>query len=105
MDGVDDLHLDGDLVVLPARAADRAQLARVHAADYLEELERFCATGGGPLDADTYATTESWDAARLSAGAGLVAVEALAERGRESPSWWPAHPATMPWPTGRWGSA
>ena len=45
--------------------------------------ERFCATGGGPLDPDTYATPESWEAARLSAGAGLVAIEALAERGAD----------------------
>ncbi|MGD0395067.1 MAG: histone deacetylase, partial [Acidimicrobiales bacterium] len=80
MGGVDDLHLGDDLLVLPARPADTTQLVRVHSRDYLEELERFCATGGGPLDADTYATPESWDAARLSAGAGLVAVEALAER-------------------------
>jgi acetoin utilization deacetylase AcuC-like enzyme len=81
MDGVDDLHLGSDLLLLPPVAADTTQLARVHSSEYLEELERFCATGGGPLDADTYATPESWDAARLSAGAGLVAVEALVERG------------------------
>ncbi len=83
MGGVDDLHLDSDQLVLPALAADTSQLLRVHSADYLAELERFCATGGGPLDADTYATPESWDAARLSAGAGLVAVDALAERGAD----------------------
>lgn len=83
MGGVDDLHLDSDQLVLPSVAADTSQLLRVHSADYLAELERFCATGGGPLDADTYATPESWDAARLSAGAGLVAVDALAERGAD----------------------
>ncbi len=81
MGGVDDLHLDGDLVVLPARAADRTQLLRVHSAQYLDELERFCAAGGGALDPDTYATAASWTAARLSAGAGLVAIDALVERG------------------------
>jgi acetoin utilization deacetylase AcuC-like enzyme len=80
MAGVDDLHLGSDRLVLPALAADTSQLLRVHSADYLTELEQFCATGGGPLDADTYATPESWDAARLSAGAGLVAIEALTER-------------------------
>ena len=68
--------------------------------------ERFCAAGGGALDADTYATAASWDAGpagrrsrpgghrRLwpsGVGSGL--------RGR------PAHPATMPWPTGPWASA
>jgi len=105
MDGVDDLHLGSDLLLLPPVAADTTQLARVHSGEYLEELERFCATGGGPLDADTYATPESWDAARLSAGAGLVAVEALVERGSGVASWSAARPATMPWLTGPWGSA
>ena len=81
MDGVADLHLDSELVLLPARAAPMDQLLRAHSADYLDELERFCTTGGGPLDADTYATSESWDIALQSAGAGLVAIEALGERG------------------------
>ena len=81
MDGVADLHLDGDLLLVPARPAPMDQLLRVHSADYLDELERFCATGGGSLDPDTYATTESWDIALESAGAGLVAIEMLGERG------------------------
>jgi acetoin utilization deacetylase AcuC-like enzyme len=78
MDGVHDLHLGSDLVVLPSRPADLGQLARVHTIEYLGDLRKFCAAGGGPLDADTYATPDSWDAACLSAGAGLVAIEALA---------------------------
>jgi len=81
MDGIADLHLGTDLLLLPARAAHLDQLLRVHSSDYLDELERFCQTGGGPLDADTYATPESWDTALLSAGAGLVAIDALSERG------------------------
>jgi len=53
------------------------RLVRVHGAAYLDRLEQLCASGGGALDQDTYATEASWDAARLSAGAGLVAIEAL----------------------------
>jgi acetoin utilization deacetylase AcuC-like enzyme len=79
--GVGDLHLDGDLVMVPTRPAETAQLGLVHSADYLERLHRFSSGGGGPLDPDTYATPGSWDAARLAAGAGLVAVEALRARG------------------------
>jgi acetoin utilization deacetylase AcuC-like enzyme len=81
LEGVGDLHLDSDLVVLPARAATLEELRRVHSANHLEALERFCAAGGGHLDADTYATAGSWEAARLSAGAGLVAVGELRQRG------------------------
>ena len=31
-----------------------AQLAGAHDADYLDDLKRFCAGGGGAIDADTY---------------------------------------------------
>jgi acetoin utilization deacetylase AcuC-like enzyme len=62
---------------LACRAATRAELARVHDPAYLDRLERHCAAGGGPLDPDTVASEESWDAARHAAGAGLAAVDAL----------------------------
>jgi acetoin utilization deacetylase AcuC-like enzyme len=81
MRGVENLHLGSDLSVLATRSADVAELQRVHTAEYLEDLRRHCAEGAGPLDPDTYATPESWEAARQSAGAGLVAVEALRKAG------------------------
>ena len=65
---------------LEPRRATRAELERVHTAAYLDHLERFCAAGGGHLDADTGASPESWEAALLAAGSGLEAVDAL-ERG------------------------
>ena len=46
----------------------RAELERVHAPGYLDELERVCAAGGGALDADTSASAQSWEAALLAAG-------------------------------------
>ena len=52
-------------------------LALVHDMDYIVELERFCAAGGGDLDPDTVATAGSWATARRSAGAVLGAIEAL----------------------------
>ena len=68
----------GDAVVdLAPREATIAELARVHPAEYLEALERFCAAGGGDIDPDTRASAGSWRAGRLAAGAGLAAVEAL----------------------------
>lgn len=65
---------------LEPRAATRGDLERVHTAAYLDHLERFCAAGGGLLDADTGASPASWEAALLAAGSGLEAVDAL-ERG------------------------
>jgi acetoin utilization deacetylase AcuC-like enzyme len=75
--GVDDLQLGTDLHMVAPVAADLAQLTRVHDLRYLEELEAFCHAGGGSLDPDTYATPDSWSTAKLAAGAGLGAVDAL----------------------------
>ncbi len=65
---------------LDPRRATRAELERVHTKQYVDYLERFCAEGGGHLDADTGASAASWEAALLAAGSGLEAVDAL-ERG------------------------
>jgi acetoin utilization deacetylase AcuC-like enzyme len=62
---------------LDPREATPDELSRVHPADYLEALERFCAEGGGDIDGDTRASIGSWRAGKLAAGAGLAAVEAL----------------------------
>ncbi|MHB1711169.1 MAG: histone deacetylase family protein [Acidimicrobiales bacterium] len=78
---IDDLHLGTDLQVLPPRLADRAELLRVHTSSYLDGLAAFCSSGGGDLDPDTYATSNSWRAARQAAGAGLAAIDTLRDRG------------------------
>ena len=62
---------------LGARLATRLDLERVHTPEYLDWLEKFCADGGGHLDADTAASPASWEAALLAAGSGLEAVDAL----------------------------
>jgi len=62
--------------------ATAADLGLVHDPHYIDLIERFCAKGGGKLDADTMASPESWTAALLAAGSGLSAIEALrAEEG------------------------
>ena len=76
----DDLDLGSALVEVPAYAAKRAELTRVHDGAYLEELGTFCYTGGGDIDPDTYATYESWSIAKLAAGAGLAVIEELQRR-------------------------
>ncbi|MBT3246560.1 MAG: histone deacetylase [Actinobacteria bacterium] len=60
----------------PVPATD-ADLLRCHSAAQLNHLEELHASGGGQVDIDTYMGARSWEGARLAAGAGLVAVEAL----------------------------
>ncbi|HEV2370332.1 MAG TPA: histone deacetylase, partial [Acidimicrobiales bacterium] len=49
----------------------------VHSDAFLDSLERFCRAGGGPIDLDTEASPDSWDAAVLAAGAGPDAAARL----------------------------
>jgi acetoin utilization deacetylase AcuC-like enzyme len=78
--GVGDVHLEGELVVVEPYSATRAELARVHDTVYLDKLGAFCYEGGGALDADTYATYDSWAIAQLAAGAGLSVIEEMGRR-------------------------
>jgi acetoin utilization deacetylase AcuC-like enzyme len=77
VDGLQAAGLEEATLRLEPRRATRDELARVHTVAYVEQLEAFCARGGGALDPDTAASAESWDAAVLAAGAGLEAVDAL----------------------------
>src|SRR5256885_3522090 len=77
-----------------ARPASRAALERVHAARYLDELERVAAQGGGMLDADTVMSADSWNAAVAAAGVAIDAVERAIATG----SAFPAAPPPRPHP-------
>jgi acetoin utilization deacetylase AcuC-like enzyme len=81
MAGLADLHLGSDLTLLGGRPARAGELERVHAPAYLDALRRLSVEGGGALDADTYVTSSSWDAAAQAAGSGLVALDALRSGG------------------------
>jgi acetoin utilization deacetylase AcuC-like enzyme len=65
------------IVEFEPRRARVDELCLVHDLDYLEALEAFCNEGGGPLDADTVASKDSYEAALRAAGAGPEAVERL----------------------------
>jgi acetoin utilization deacetylase AcuC-like enzyme len=59
------------------RLATDEEIARVHSANYLDQLQRFCERGGGDLDPDTFAAPGSWETALRAAGAVLDAVDSL----------------------------
>ncbi|MCU1451704.1 MAG: putative deacetylase [Acidimicrobiales bacterium] len=75
--GLEAAGLGDALVWGEPRPATRPELERVHSAGHLDQLEAFCAAGGGRIDTDTSASAASWDAALLAAGAGLDAIERL----------------------------
>ncbi len=68
-----------------AEPLSRRDLTVVHDAGYVEAIRRFCAAGGGDLDADTPVSEGSWEAALAAAGAGPTAVERLSN-GFEGPA-------------------
>ena len=76
-DGVADAGLGDAVVQLPVRQALVSEVARVHDRLYVDAIARFCAAGGGELDADTSAVPGSYVTAMCAAGIGLAAIEAL----------------------------
>jgi acetoin utilization deacetylase AcuC-like enzyme len=63
--------------VVEAPSAPVEALERVHDAAYLAAMERFCAAGGGRLDADTIVNDCSFEAALRASGAAMAAVDAV----------------------------
>jgi acetoin utilization deacetylase AcuC-like enzyme len=70
-----------------AEDAKRRTVEAIHDADYIAELEQFCANGGGEWDPDTTAVEATWEAAWRSAGLAVWAARrALAgDDGRDTP--------------------
>jgi acetoin utilization deacetylase AcuC-like enzyme len=67
----------GPSVHVPARPASREELAAVHDPAYLDALERAFARGQGFLDADTYFSAGTHEAAWRAAGGACALVDAL----------------------------
>ncbi|MGD9701363.1 MAG: histone deacetylase family protein [Acidimicrobiia bacterium] len=78
--GVDEAGLGDAVVRVEPREATLTELMRVHPLLYIDALEQLSDAGGGELDPDTVVSTGSAATARLAAGTGIAAIEAL-ERG------------------------
>ena len=77
IDGSRESGVAESLVPLVPRPAEVHQLERVHVRSHIDAVEAMVSQGGGRLDPDTVASSGSWQAALLAAGAGLTAVDAL----------------------------
>jgi acetoin utilization deacetylase AcuC-like enzyme len=66
-----------ELLAISPRYAANAELLLAHDERYLASIRRMAEYGGGDIDADTYVTVASWEAATLAAGAAIEAVEAV----------------------------
>jgi acetoin utilization deacetylase AcuC-like enzyme len=69
-----------EVIELESPPAQRSHLALVHDPSYIEMIQAFCASGGGALDMDTFASPRSWEAALTSAGGVLALIEELDSR-------------------------
>ena len=76
-EGLAAADLGDALVRVEPRPAEVEELLVVHPSRHLSRLEMIDAAGGGRVDPDTVMGPDSWEAARLAAGAGLVAIDAL----------------------------
>src|SRR3954447_9386286 len=63
--------------VLEAPRASREALLAVHPASHVDSIEALCASGGGAIDADTYAVPATYEAALRAAGGAVALVDAL----------------------------
>lgn len=74
------LQIDGilnQLLYVSSTPAPLDAILRVHSRAYLDRLESTALYGGGHLDADTYVTQDSYEAALLGAGGLLNVVDAV----------------------------
>lgn len=68
-----------NLALLQPRKATVEDIAKVHEKGYIESVEQSCKNGVRNLDADTVISSDSYEAALLSAGAGLEALDQIIE--------------------------
>ena len=68
-----------NLIPIQPRKATPEEIAMVHDSGYVASVEKNCANEVRNLDADTVISTNSYEAALLSAGAGLTAIDKLVD--------------------------
>jgi acetoin utilization deacetylase AcuC-like enzyme len=69
--------IKAELISLPPRPATIEELSRIHAREYIEQIELKCKDGGGWLDSDTIVSSGSYKSAIYAAGAAITAVDSV----------------------------
>ena len=77
VNAIKDSGLWEKLAHLDPSPATVEQVAYVHDQDYIESLRKFCDRGGGLIDMDTGASSDSFDVAMLAAGGAIRAIDAV----------------------------
>jgi acetoin utilization deacetylase AcuC-like enzyme len=73
----DDRLMD-QLVAIPATPASLEWITTIHTPEYVEQVRKMCAAGGGVLDGgDTHVSADSYAAALMAAGGVIQAVDAV----------------------------
>ncbi len=68
------------LIPIPARPAEQSELTAIHSPEYINRVEQSCARGLRFIDSlDTEICSDSFQAAKLAAGAAIEAAKAVAE--------------------------
>jgi acetoin utilization deacetylase AcuC-like enzyme len=70
--------LKKDLVTLEPYCVDETELLRVHLCEMIEKVQ-YCTETLMPIDSDTVCSEHSYDVAKTAVGAGLAAIDAIAE--------------------------
>ncbi|MGF7119577.1 histone deacetylase family protein [Methanobacterium oryzae] len=61
--------------VISPEPATEDDLLRVHSPSHIEYIKKFCDSGGGYIDYDTFAAPESYEIAKLAAGGAIKAAD------------------------------
>ncbi len=57
------------------QAAIKDDILKVHSKEHVEYIKSFCENGGGYIDYDTYASSETYEIAKLAAGGAIKAAD------------------------------
>lgn len=80
--------------VISPQVATEEDLLRVHTESHVQYIKKFCQSGGGYIDYDTFASPQSYDAALVAAGGAMKAAQIALSENAYSLARPPGHHAT-----------
>jgi len=68
-----------NLNIISPPAASKNEILKVHTKSHVDFIKNFCRRGGGNIDFDTYATPDTYQIAKISAGGAITASKIVFE--------------------------